>query len=113
MIPSVSDGDKGIWFLKEGAFVYNIGRGPIIDEKALVRALQSGRLGGAGLDVFEEEPLPADSPLWDMDNVIVTCHYAGLTPRYAERCWPIFMDNLRRFVAGTPLTNLVDPELGY
>jgi phosphoglycerate dehydrogenase-like enzyme len=106
-------GERELALSKQGAFVYNIGRGRIIDEGALTRALQSGHLGGAGLDVFGEEPLPADSPLWDMENVIVTCHYAGLTPRYAARCWGIFMDNLRRFVSGEPLANIVDPELGY
>ncbi len=99
--------------MRQGAYVFNIGRGPIIDQDAMIDALRSGRIAGAGLDVFDPEPLPENSQLWEMENVIITTHYAGLTPRYAERLWGIFLENLRRYVAGEPLTNVVDVTLGY
>jgi len=79
----------------------------------LVRALQAGQLAGAGLDVFATEPLPPDSPLWDMENVIVTGHYAGATPVYEQRIMAIFQENLRRYMAGEALHNVVDKSLGY
>jgi phosphoglycerate dehydrogenase-like enzyme len=99
--------------MKPTALLFNSGRGEVIDEAALTRCLVEGRLGGAGLDVFAPEPLPAGSPLWALDNVIITAHYSGLTPRYAERLWSLFFDNLRRFREGRELLNVVDPELGY
>ena len=99
--------------MKTTAYIVNIGRGGVIDEPALVRALQEGRLAGAGLDVFASEPLPPDSPLWAMENVIITGHYAGATPIYDERALAIFLDNLRRYRAGEPLRNVVDKTLGY
>ncbi len=98
---------------RRSAYLVNIGRGSTIDEPALVRALREGRLAGAGLDVFAHEPLPADSPLWRLDNVIITAHYAGRTPYYDERALAIFTDNLRRYLAGQPLHNVVDARLGY
>ena len=99
--------------LRAGAFLYNISRGAVIDEAALVDALRAGKLAGAGLDVFEEEPLPATSPLWDLDNVILTPHVAGVTPLYYERTAAMFADNLERFLAGQPLRNRFDPARGY
>ncbi len=99
--------------MKQSAYLVNIGRGGTVREGDLVRALQEGWIAGAGLDVFEEEPLPADSPLWGMDNVIVTSHYSGATPRYHERAFAIFVDNLKRYMAGQPLKNVVDKSLGY
>lgn len=78
-------------------YLINVGRGSVVDEQALIRALSAGRLRGAGLDVFETEPLPADSPLWDMPNVVVTPHSAGDTPRYGERLARIFRQNLQAF----------------
>ena len=99
--------------MKPSAYLFNIGRGRIIDEPALIKALEEGRIAGAGLDVFETEPLPPESPLWGMKNVIVTAHYAGLTPRYGERLWAIFLDNLARYVRGEPLRNVVTRERGY
>jgi len=99
--------------LRAGAFVYNISRGAVIDEAALIAALRAGKLGGAGLDVFEEEPLPETSPLWDLDNVILTPHVAGLTPLYYQRTAALFADNLDRFLAGRPLANRFDPARGY
>jgi phosphoglycerate dehydrogenase-like enzyme len=91
--------------LRPGAFVVNVGRGELIDEPALVDALRSGRLGGAGLDVFETEPLPEDSPLWDMPNVIVTPHDGGFSAGGRRRAIDIFLDNLGRWARGEPLRN--------
>jgi phosphoglycerate dehydrogenase-like enzyme len=99
--------------LRAGAFLYNISRGAVIDEAALVAALRAGKIGGAGLDVFEEEPLPETSPLWDLDNVILTPHVAGVTPLYYQRVAALFADNLDRFLADQPLANRFDPARGY
>jgi phosphoglycerate dehydrogenase-like enzyme len=96
--------------MKPGAFLVNVGRGKLVDESALIRALQAGWIGGAGLDVFETEPLPPDSPLWDMPDVIITAHYAGASPRYYERAMPIFLENLRRYTDGRGLRNVVDKQ---
>lgn len=98
---------------KPGAMIYNVGRGPVIDTAELVAALQAGRLGGAGLDVTEPEPLPADSPLWDMDNVLITAHTAGASPRYWERQEKLIAANLRRFLDGEELENRVDYGAAY
>jgi len=106
-------GEPELRAMKPTTYIVNIGRGGIIDEGALIQALQESRIAGAGLDVFEEEPLPKDSPLWKQENVIVTAHYAGITPRYDERAMAIFLDNLRRYKAGEPLRNVVDKKLGY
>lgn len=99
--------------MRNGAYIVNIGRGGTIDEEALVTALCEGWIAGAGLDVAEAEPLAADSPLWAMENVIITAHYAGATPRYYERVTALFLDNLRRYLAGEPLRNVVDKQRGY
>lgn len=99
--------------MKSTATLVNIGRGPIIDESALLPALQNKSIAGAALDVFEEEPLPPDSPFWALDNLIITSHYAGNTPRYHERAFAIFLDNLGRYQRGQPLQNVVDKQLGY
>ena len=99
--------------LPRHALVFNIGRGAIIDQDALIEALRDGSIGGAGLDVFDPEPLPADSPLWDLENVLMTTHYSGMNPRYDERLWSIFLDNLERYVTGQQLRNVVDTGLGY
>jgi len=93
--------------------IYNVGRGSVIDTDALVAALQSGHLGGAGLDVTEPEPLPADSPLWDLENVLITSHTSGASPRYWERQEALISDNLERFLDGRPLRNLVDFDHAY
>ncbi|MEW6662382.1 MAG: D-2-hydroxyacid dehydrogenase [Bacillota bacterium] len=99
--------------MKKTAILINIGRGGSVDEKELIAALKEGKLAGAGLDVFEEEPLPADSPLWEMENVIITPHTAALSPYYIDRAMEVFCQNLARFQAGEPLLNLVDIEKGY
>jgi len=99
--------------MRSSAYIVNIGRGGTIDEEALATVLREGGIAGAGLDVAEEEPLAADSPLWAMDNVILTAHYAGATPQYYERVTALFLDNLQRYLAGQPLRNVVDKELGY
>jgi D-2-hydroxyacid dehydrogenase (NADP+) len=99
--------------MKPGAYIYNIGRGPIIDTAALVDALDRGHLGGAGLDVTEPEPLQVDSPLWDRENVLITMHTAGSTPDFWTRIAAIIDSNIRRFRAGEPLMNVVDYDSGY
>jgi phosphoglycerate dehydrogenase-like enzyme len=99
--------------MKDTAYLINISRGKTIEEEDLIEALQSGIIKGAGLDVFEEEPLPADSPLWDMDNVIITPHYAGSTPEYFNRAISIFCENVQRYLQGESLLNRVDKKRGY
>jgi phosphoglycerate dehydrogenase-like enzyme len=99
--------------LRPGAVVVNVGRGPVIDEPALVAALRGGRLAGACLDVFAREPLPADSPLWELDNVIVCPHVAARTEDEDARAVEVFAANLRRRLAGEPLENVVDPVALY
>jgi phosphoglycerate dehydrogenase-like enzyme len=106
-------GERELRAMKPGAYIINIGRGKVIDQDALIRALREGWIAGAGLDVTDPEPLPEDSPLWDMDNVIITAHYSGLTPYYNERALEIFLDNLGRYRAGQELRNVVDKGLGY
>ena len=99
--------------MKRTAVVINVARGGVIDEAALVDALRNQVIGGAALDVFEQEPLPADSPLWHLPNVILSPHVSGFTPHYDERAMALFAENLRRYVAGEPLLNVVDVQRGY
>jgi phosphoglycerate dehydrogenase-like enzyme len=99
--------------MKPSAYLVNIARGAIVDETALIQALREGWIAGAGLDVFEQEPLPADSPLWGMDTALLSPHVAGFTPRYDERAAQLFAQNLARYTARGPLLNLVDKERGY
>ena len=99
--------------MRPNAYVVNVGRGPVIDEQALIKALQRGWIAGAGLDVFEKEPLPEDSPLWGMQNVILTPHVSGMTTQYDERAVDLFIANLRRYLAGETLFNVVDRDAGY
>ncbi|MCB0046874.1 MAG: D-2-hydroxyacid dehydrogenase [Caldilineaceae bacterium] len=106
-------GKAELQVMKRSAYIVNVGRGGTIDEEALITALEKGWIAGAGLDVTEVEPLRQDSPLWQMDNVIITAHYAGATPNYYERLTALFVDNLQRYLAGEPLRNIVDKRLGY
>lgn len=99
--------------LKPGAALVNISRGGIVDEEALLAALRDGRVRGAALDVFEEEPLPANHAFWRAPNVMVTPHVAGFAPDYEDQVLHIVTENLRRFLSGQPLLNRVDTELGY
>lgn len=99
--------------MRADAVLINIARGELVVESALVEALQSRRIRGAALDVFEQEPLPASSPLWDLDNVILTPHISGGTERYFEIATSIFCANLERYLAGAPLRHVVDATRGY
>jgi len=106
-------GASELALMKEGAVLVNVSRGKLIDEAALVRALQTGRLRGAALDVFEHEPLPVDSPLWSRRDVLITPHVSGFQAHHWPDAAKLFADNLRRFVAGEPLVNVVDKQAGY
>jgi phosphoglycerate dehydrogenase-like enzyme len=96
--------------MRRTAYLVNVGRGAIVDLADLVAALRAGEIAGAGLDVFEEEPLPAGHPLWSMENVIITPHVAGCSPRIHERHLEVLLENVRRFQDGRPLLNMVDKE---
>jgi phosphoglycerate dehydrogenase-like enzyme len=106
-------GHRELARLKTGAIVTNIGRGPVIDEKALLDAIDTGHLGGAVLDVFGEEPLPADSGFWERPNVLVSPHSASTVAGENARLADLFVDNLRRFLSGDPLLNRYYPDRGY
>jgi len=99
--------------MKHDAVLVNISRGKLVDEPALVEALEAGRLRGAALDVFEHEPLPRESPLWSRADVLITPHVSGFHADYWPSATRLFADNLRRFAAGLPLVNVVDKEAGY
>ncbi len=99
--------------MKPSAYLVNVGRGKLVDEGALIEALRKGRIGGAGLDVFEVEPLSAGSPLWKMENVIISPHVLGFSVHYDRRAIDLFVDNLRRYLDGRPLLNLVNKAHGY
>jgi phosphoglycerate dehydrogenase-like enzyme len=102
-----------IRWMKRSAYLINVGRGVIVDLADLTAALQAGEIAGAGLDVFEIEPLPKEHPLWRMENVIITPHCAAASPRVPERHLETLLENLRRFVAGQPLLNVVDKRMWY
>jgi phosphoglycerate dehydrogenase-like enzyme len=106
-------GEAELRAMKPSAYLVNISRGGTVDEGVLLRALQEGWIAGAGLDVFEEEPLSPDSPLYDLEHVILSPHVAGFTLCYDERASDLFAENLRRYLAGEPLLNLVDKAKGY
>jgi phosphoglycerate dehydrogenase-like enzyme len=105
--------DETLALVKPGAWIINVARGRLIDERALTRALRDGRIGGAVLDTFAEEPLSPDSAFYDLPNVIVTPHTAWSSGRVLDRSVVLFCDNLTRFAAGEPLLNVVDPAVGY
>jgi D-2-hydroxyacid dehydrogenase (NADP+) len=106
-------GEKELAKMKPSAFLVNIGRGRTVDEDALVSALQEKRIAGAGLDTFAIEPLPAASPLWEMPNVIITPHVAGTAEDYLVKATDIFCENLKRYLEGRRLINVVDKKRGY
>lgn len=106
------NGEKFSHMQKHSIFI-NVGRGDLVVEEDLYQALKNGVIKGAYLDVFQEEPLPQESPLWDLDQVIITPHNAGTTPFYMERAMGLFLDNLSRFRQGQPLRNQIDLSLGY
>lgn len=105
--------DSAFRTMKSTAFFVNIARGEVCDEGALISALQEQRIAGAALDVFAREPLPADSPLWHLPNVFISPHISGLTTQYNQRALTIFAENLRRYLAGETLYNVVDKERQY
>jgi phosphoglycerate dehydrogenase-like enzyme len=105
--------DAALHAMKPTAFLVNIARGELVDEPALVRALKENRLAGAGLDTYAFEPLPRDSQLWHMENVIVAPHISAATPNYDDRAVALMAENLRRYIEGMPLLNLVDRERMY
>ena len=106
-------GEGELRLMRPTAYIYNVGRGASILPNALIRALQAGWIAGAGLDCTDPEPLPADSPLWGMTNVILAQHTSGSSPYNADRITQIFLENLDRYCRSEPLNNLVDTVQGY
>jgi phosphoglycerate dehydrogenase-like enzyme len=104
---------KRLAAMKPDSYLINVGRGPQVDEAALADSLRARRIAGAALDVFEQEPLPADSPLWDIENLLITPHTAGITDKLWQRHYQNFSDNLRRYLAKEPLQHIVDKHKGY
>lgn len=99
--------------MKKSAYFINVGRGKTVVEKDLIQALQQKIIAGAGIDVTEEEPLPSTSPLWNLENVIITPHTSGLTPYYMDRAIAIFCENLKAYLDKKPMPNLIDKKMGY
>jgi phosphoglycerate dehydrogenase-like enzyme len=117
-LPSTPDtdgvvGERVLRAMRPHAYLVNVGRGTVVDERALVRALKEGWIGGAGLDVFAREPLPVESELWHLPNAICTPHVSNNTPDYERDSLAFFAENLRRYLDGRPLLNLVDLRRGY
>jgi phosphoglycerate dehydrogenase-like enzyme len=106
-------GQSELAAMKPGAYLVDVSRGGIVDQAALIQALQDRRLAGAAIDVFPDEPLPASSPLWKQSNVLISPHISGNSPDYNERAVELFAENLHRFLAGLPLYNRFDPQKGY
>jgi phosphoglycerate dehydrogenase-like enzyme len=104
---------KAFGAMKPSAYFINVGRGGSVDETALVSALKEGRIAGAAIDVFAQEPPPKKHPLYALDNVIVSPHVSGFLPTYDDACTDLFVENLRRYLSGAPLLNLVDRATGY
>ncbi|MGH6962207.1 MAG: NAD(P)-dependent oxidoreductase, partial [Dongiaceae bacterium] len=99
--------------MKKSAYLLAISRGPLYDSAAMLRALKEGWIAGAGLDVTPREPMPADDPLWTAPNMIITCHSSGQAPERRGRMVGLFEENVRRYVHGMPLMNVVDKGKGY
>jgi phosphoglycerate dehydrogenase-like enzyme len=106
-------GREALAVMSRGAVVVNVSRGPLIDEAALIDALTVQRIAGAALDVFVDEPLPPESPLWTFPNVLITPHTSGFRPDHWDAVIDLFSENLRRYAAGEPLLNVVDKASGY
>jgi phosphoglycerate dehydrogenase-like enzyme len=106
-------GEKELAAMRSSAFLVNVARGEVVDEQALARVLRAGGLAGAALDVFSEEPLPADHPFWELPNLVLTPHVSGYTPGYFDKMLALFEENLGRYLGGEPLRNVVDKRLGY
>lgn len=106
-------GESEFRAMKKSSLFINVGRGTTVDEDVMIRALKEGWIAGAGLDVTAVEPLPKDSELWDMENVIITAHYSGTTAYTSGRIWEFLKENLGRFVSGQKLLNIVDKKRGY
>ncbi|MCS6801000.1 MAG: D-2-hydroxyacid dehydrogenase [Chloroflexota bacterium] len=106
-------GARQLQTMKRSAYLVNVARGALVDEEALAAALREGVIAGAALDVFQTEPLPPSSPLWDLDNVILTPHVSGSYEGHFHRVLRLFIANLERYIAGQPLLNVCDPEKGY
>lgn len=106
-------GAERLAWLRPGAYLYNIGRGETLDTDALVAALRANRLAGAGLDVTAPEPLPAEHPLWGMENVVITAHTSGVSPLLWDRVLDLLGENIAHWREDRPLRNVVDPALGY
>ncbi len=106
-------GTQELGQMRRSAYIYNVGRGPLLDQDALIAALRAGTIAGAGLDVTDPEPLPADSPLWDAPNTIITGHNAAVTPLLWERGIVLLKDNVGRFLRGEELRNEVNTKAGY
>lgn len=106
-------GKEELSLMKEDAVLINLARGPLVDEAELIELLKEKKIRGAGLDVFSREPLPEDSPLWDLDNIILTPHLGGFSDVSNDRSIALIAENIRRYYAGEKLKNIVDLELGY
>jgi phosphoglycerate dehydrogenase-like enzyme len=106
-------GARQFGLMKKGSYFIVVSRGRLFDHEALVEAVRSGHLAGAGLDVTDPEPLPKGHPLWKLENVIITPHIAGRSDGEQARYMALFKENLRRFGAGLPLLNVVDKQKGY
>jgi len=99
--------------MKPDSYLINVGRGPLVEQAALLQALKDRQIAGAALDVFDEEPLPSDSPFWSLDNLLITPHTAAVTERLWDRHYKLIVENMKRFLAGEPLLNQVDKSRGY
>jgi phosphoglycerate dehydrogenase-like enzyme len=100
-------GERELKMMKPTAFLINMARGPIVDEKALIQALNDGEIAGAGLDTFEQEPLPAESPIWDTPNVLITPHFTPPMPDRTARSLDIIAENVRRYCSGEEMLNML------
>jgi len=104
---------RRLGIMRRGAYLYNMGRGALVDQAALIQALETGALAGAGLDATQSEPIPPDDPLWSAPNVILTQHVGGASPHNSRRVTDLFSQNLHRFRTGYPLLNVVDTDRGF